>query len=443
MTGEASVAQLQVTIAGTALPPSDIFDLVVEQDLQQPDAAMLVLANESTRYSESVNLGEAIEVKIVRGAGEPATVFTGEIVGIEPIFDTRSRCRVVLRAFNKLHLLARGKKSLAYINVTDKDIVDKICQAHSLTPDYGTAPPTVHYEHVYQHNQTDLELLRLRAARIGYELSVVDTKLCFRKRDDADSGIKLDVGAADGLEGFFPRLSTTGQVAEVRVRAYDAHQKQEIVASARPPGRSKLGEKLGTTIATRKGAGVTVFECDAPVETREQAEALAASLLRERMMSFVTGRAWLRGNPAIRVGIVVTICAHDRKFDGKYYVVAVKHRYVHEGARNGFTTEFQFRRDAVGDPQQARADAQERPPKRQPKSQPKPKPQAQADWIEMKLVGEDGKPIANERYRIKLPDGKVYEGYLGADGKLRIEGIDRGTCELSFPDLDHDAWVPA
>ncbi len=61
-------------------------------------------------------------------------------------------------------------------------------------------------------------------------------------------------------------------------------------------------------------------------------------------------------------------------------------------------------------------------------------------WIEIELVGEDGSPIPNERFSIRLPDGKLEEGTLDADGKTRFDDIPSGNCFVSFPDLDEDAW---
>jgi hypothetical protein len=62
-------------------------------------------------------------------------------------------------------------------------------------------------------------------------------------------------------------------------------------------------------------------------------------------------------------------------------------------------------------------------------------------WIEIELVDEEGNPVPGERYKITLPDGKtVSEGTLDANGRARVEGIDPGTCQISFPDLDKDAW---
>src|SRR5262249_31838068 len=141
---------------------------------------------------------------------DQGTVFKGEVTGIEPIYDSRAPARVHIRALNQFHRLTRGKKSVAFKQVTDKDIVDKLCQAYGLTAKYGDQPPSTKYEHVYQNNMTDLEFLRMRAARIGCEVFVVDKELHFRKRVDADSGINLQFGAPgdSALERFLPRLST-------------------------------------------------------------------------------------------------------------------------------------------------------------------------------------------------------------------------------------------
>jgi type VI secretion system secreted protein VgrG len=74
----------------------------------------------------------------------------------------------------------------------------------------------------------------------------------------------------------------------------------------------------------------------------------------------------------------------------------------------------------------------------------KPKPHqpdpAKTSFVEIELVDEDGKPVPGERYRITLPDGRVAEGSLDGKGKARVEGIDPGSCKVTFPRLDKDAW---
>jgi hypothetical protein len=43
-------------------------------------------------------------------------------------------------------------------------------------------------------------------------------------------------------------------------------------------------------------------------------------------------------------------------------------------------------------------------------------------------------------YRITLPDGSVAEGTLDENGFARVEGIVPGTCQITFPSLDKEAW---
>lgn len=78
---------------------------------------------------------------------------------------------------------------------------------------------------------------------------------------------------------------------------------------------------------------------------------------------------------------------------------------------------------------------------------PAPAPEEEAappplDWVEIQLVGEDDAPIPGERYVVELPDGSRREGTLDGEGVARIEEIPAGTCRVSFPELDRDAWVP-
>lgn len=337
----------KVTIAGNQIVPTEVHDLFVESDLDQPDHAQVTLSNQSTKWSEKVNEGDDVEIVLGVGGIPAATVFKGEVTGIEPTYDSKSGVRVNIRAFNLLHRLARGKKSVAFLKVTDKDIVDKICQAYSLSAKYGDTPPSTKYEHVYQHNQTDLEFIRLRAARIGFELLVNDKDLFFRKRTDADSGITLDYGVnQDGaLEKFSARLSTANQVSEVRVRGWNPDKKEEIVGSA-TPASSKLGDKSGSQVADGKYSGVLAIDVEAPVASKEEADNIAKSILQERLMSFIVGDGVCRGRANLKVGIIVKVNVQDKRFNGKYYITAVKHSYIHEGSNNGYRTIFKFRRDA-------------------------------------------------------------------------------------------------
>jgi hypothetical protein len=69
---------------------------------------------------------------------------------------------------------------------------------------------------------------------------------------------------------------------------------------------------------------------------------------------------------------------------------------------------------------------------------PKPK-----SWVEINLKDAKGDPVAGERYRIKLPDGSIQDGTLDAFGHAEYYEINRGSCEVSFPDLEDEEWSKA
>ncbi len=64
-------------------------------------------------------------------------------------------------------------------------------------------------------------------------------------------------------------------------------------------------------------------------------------------------------------------------------------------------------------------------------------------YIEIKLVDADGRPVAGESYKVTLPDGKtVAEGTLDEKGFARIDGLDPGSCKVTFPKMDKTVWDP-
>ncbi len=64
-------------------------------------------------------------------------------------------------------------------------------------------------------------------------------------------------------------------------------------------------------------------------------------------------------------------------------------------------------------------------------------------WIEIELIDEDDKPVPGERYQIEVSDGRVIRGTLDNNGFARVEGLVPGSCKVTFPKLDKEAWEPA
>ncbi len=62
-------------------------------------------------------------------------------------------------------------------------------------------------------------------------------------------------------------------------------------------------------------------------------------------------------------------------------------------------------------------------------------------WIEIELIDDNDQPVPRERYEVIFPDGSdgVF-GRLDEQGFARVLVPDPGQCQVSFPDLDKEAW---
>lgn len=68
------------------------------------------------------------------------------------------------------------------------------------------------------------------------------------------------------------------------------------------------------------------------------------------------------------------------------------------------------------------------------------KPKEKKVWVEILLVDKEGKPVPGVKYRITPPGGAPVEGTLNQYGQAGLYQIDPGSCKITFPDLDKDAW---
>lgn len=64
-------------------------------------------------------------------------------------------------------------------------------------------------------------------------------------------------------------------------------------------------------------------------------------------------------------------------------------------------------------------------------------------WVGLLLEDEEGNPVPSQRVRIKLADGTVRESLSDEKGRLRLNGIPVGTCQVEFVGIDAADWRAA
>ena len=296
-------------------------------------------------------IGTEIEVQV---GNDKTSVFKGEIVGIEPVYKGGEKTTITIRAMNKLHRLLRKRKSITFTDKTDQQILNQVVSSAQLTLEWKHET-SITYKHVYQHNQTDMEFLRTRAARMGCHVWCVGTTV-YVKQPDLQSAeiatLNVDEEADAILHRLAPRLNSAAVVNKVTVKGWNPETKELITGEASVQG-SKLGSQ--TSVAGSGSLGnEESFTVDHPIWSAEEAKALAKARLQDASLSYVTGEAEVAGNPKFDLGKVVKVVANAKNdrgsdpFNGKYYIMGVTHRHIASKAKEGggFVTIIRFARDA-------------------------------------------------------------------------------------------------
>ena len=339
----------------------DILQISVEESLHLPGMFVLVIKNDyfsgrsvdaPWQYDDLFQIGKTIKIGF-SGSTTAAQdfddqnqgyVLDGEITGMETNFTSSSQAPIVIRGYDISHRLHRGRYNRSFQNMTDTDVVKKVIGEVGIpagTIDNSGSP----HDYIFQENQTNMEFLRERAARNGFELYVQDGKMNFRK-PKANSNISLTW--LKDLHSFRVRVTSAEQVKSVEVRGWDYERKEAIVST-------KNVEKLLTS--TDHGSGQkqsTIFNgkpttpkmivVDQPVFSAKEADTIAQALIDELGGEFVVADARAEGNPDLRTGQVVQL-KDMGKYSGKYYITETRHLFQDRV----YSTEFSVRGLRGGD----------------------------------------------------------------------------------------------
>jgi len=339
----------RVEIDGTALSAELevlLEHVVVDDHLHTPDMFEVRFRDADRQVLSQAKLKIGSKVKVSApplGGNTPDVLISGEVTAFEGEYDSGGS-RVIVRGYDGSHRLHIGRISKTFVNMKYSDIARQVANDHGLQPGTIDDSKTV-YDHVFQHNLTDWELLSDLAEKIGFELAVSDAKLHFRKptqasaapgQGDYHSSNPLQLVFGQDLIAFYPRISSSGQVKEVKVRGWDPINKQPLIGSA-PAGTSSAS--LPTTPADMAAAygnrTFTVVDRTLTSQTAVDAAALAA---RDQIGSSAgEAEGVARGNPKLKAGAAVSVSAVSREFIGSYALTHTRHVFDAQGYRTQFT----------------------------------------------------------------------------------------------------------
>jgi phage protein D len=306
-------------------------DIEVDTTLYLPDMFTIKILDYDLKWINDAlfDLGKEVEITVESGSelgGHKALLIKGEITALEADFSIGGDTTFLVRGYDKSHRLHRGKKTRTFLNQKDDAIVRTIAGEVGLTPEIDST--TVTYDYVLQNNQTNMEFLQTRAARLGYQVYAAEGKLYFKK-GDAKLGDGPTLKLGEDLDSFRPSLAATHQVDKIEIKGWDPKGKTAITAQATPNGSLNQGgmtQTGGDAAASAFGSATEVI-VDQPVFTTTEATALATALSNDLNREFVQAEGRCLGNPGVKPGWTITFDNLGDRFNGKYFVTSATHTY--------------------------------------------------------------------------------------------------------------------
>jgi len=323
---------LLVRLDGSPLPQSRVVAIVVDEHVADPPSATVALRAGSIPPA----VGRGLDIAAIDGQ----ILFQGEVVAAGQLAQASGAPVVVVRALDRLHRLNREKHTREFRGLSDADIVRQLAsnvglQATVLGPEASTPQGTVH-----QHEQTDFEFLRERAAAIGYDVFTDLTTLHFEKRRLVPQAIVGCHPTDIRLRTLAAWLASPDGVQEAQVRGWDPVKKQEIIGKAR---QDTIGLSRAATQIEPPASIIDVGFVET-LQSATAAHAVAKAVLSASTEEDLSAEMAVDGDPTLRARADIILEGAGDEFNGKYFVQGVSHRY-HRGNDGSWKTLLRVLRD--------------------------------------------------------------------------------------------------
>ncbi|MEV6264227.1 VgrG-related protein [Streptomyces sp. NPDC051784] len=321
------------------LPPvwaAQLVSCVVDENVGLPDAAVLTFRDPDHEFlrATGITIGTPLRVSVVTVGGQARErLFNGEVTALEVDRD-RTGSFTVVRAYSTAHRLQRGRKVVAYRNMTASAIVRKVASGAGLACGKVEAAP-VTYEQLSQANVSDWEFLQYLAAESGAQVRVDDKGLLQFTKPVKASGAPSPTTSATrspmvleygrNLLALRASLSAADGAQQVEVRGWDVTTKRPLVARKPSVTSDTVVPGLSPQLAARFGRSSKLTVTDTPYRTQAETTAVADAVADGVSAGFGELEAVAEGNPLLRAGKPVALGNVGQAFSGRYTATAVQH----------------------------------------------------------------------------------------------------------------------
>ena len=276
---------------------------------------------------QSGHFTEGTKIEIAMGyVGNTKSLIVGEITAVTADIPSDGPATVEIQGFDLAHRLQRGTVHRLWggpgpnDGKADSDVVTEIAGQLGLSAVVDTTSPRS--RPIVQSNVDDLSFIKELARLNNFYLWVDGTTLYFAKQLPDGGPVTLERGKT--LMSFTGRLSTAGQVMSAEVRGWDPSQKQDFSATVQRTDTAALSAKGRKQLSTGSGGKSNMLVINATVESAQEAQTCAQSIITGQQQSLFSGSGVSVGYPDIVVGATIALDGIAR-FDGTYVVQQVTH----------------------------------------------------------------------------------------------------------------------
>lgn len=296
---------------------------------------------------DSLKMGQEVAIQLGY-AGNLSHSVKAHIDKVTPAFSGSSTSIITVEGSDKAFAkLTEESDAVTYKNKKDSDIVKQIASDVGLSAEVDNTADEPQESKTKNGGASYLNYIRsMLEANADFEFFVAEGKLHFKK-SAADKSPALTLKWGELLKSFKPSVNISELVTGVVVKGWDENKKEAIEGKAtleggKPsgPGSGQLNKGLNS-IYGEKQRVIT----DQPVSSKEEANALAKSILEEAKSKFMKGSGVTVGMPEIKPGVVIKLDGLGDVFSGNYYVLETTHKID----ENGYDTSFNVGGDVTAE----------------------------------------------------------------------------------------------
>jgi len=313
-----------------------LVSVTVIDRLRMPDAFVIVLHDEAHTALDTggFKVGAKVKIKTTMPGGDAAKdLISGEVTSIEAEYDLLG-ARAVVRGYDFMHRLSAGRKTKTWTNVTYADVVQEIVSAAHLDAQMDSSGGTL--DHVIQGNVSDLDFLYQVSQRVGFDLTIEDKTLHFKKPTKASTAPKAP-GNADidkptqlrwgkRLLEFRARVSAVSQVTDVKVRGWSVKDRKAVIGEAKAETDSTKLKMSPADLAKAVG-GETMVVVDRPVGDQGAAGDMAKAIADQVASAAYEATAIAIGSPELKAGVAVPVSNVDPSLAGNWVISTARHEF--------------------------------------------------------------------------------------------------------------------